>query len=376
MSSSGIRKLPSGRWQARITTPEGKQVGLGTFGTKAEAVHARIDKLAEIQRGTWSGYKKRKQAQDAAKSITLRELSERYNSLGTRGGKPLSPRTLAEYKRYIERDLASMAGLPIAQISKTTVEDWWAKMGVPKKEGKAPPYTLRQRVYSYLHSLMKYAEDGEYIERNPCRIRGAMGGVQPKPLSIPTEEQVQAIIQFAPEHLRALFAIAASAGLRKGELLELRVKDVSKLEDVGLFSLSITRAVIWVDGEPQVREPKWSSVRKVILDQRASEELRAQLSRRSSIDPEALLFTEKPTENMHFSEHRLNRIFDKLRKAVDYRGPFHSLRHYAGTQWVLKGGTLVETLERLGHSNFKTGLRYQQNTHREIELLTAGGTSV
>lgn len=301
--------------------------------------------------------------------MTLRALCGRYNRLGTRGGKPLSPRTLLEYERYLNRDLATLAELPVSQISRQRVEAWWEQMGQPRREGKQPPYTLRQRVYSYLHSVMKYAEDAQYIERNPCRIRGALATIQNKEISIPTKEQVAELIELAPLELRSLFAIAASAGLRKGEILELRRGDVSKVEGTELLSLKIVRAVVWIKGAPEVREPKWSSRRSVVLDSRASSELSKHLARLSTIDPGALLFPRSLGVNEHFGEHQLNRIYDKLRKQVQYSGPFHSFRHYAGTQFVLKGATLVETLDRLGHSNFKTGLRYQQNTHREVELL-------
>ena len=36
-ASGAVRKLPSGRWQARYTGPDGALRTLGTFPTKAEA---------------------------------------------------------------------------------------------------------------------------------------------------------------------------------------------------------------------------------------------------------------------------------------------------------------------------------------------------
>ena len=55
----------------------------------------------------------------------------------------------------------------------------------------------------------------------------------------PTSREVALLIEEAPKELKALFAIAASAGLRKGELLELRIKDVEKVEGYELLAVSV-----------------------------------------------------------------------------------------------------------------------------------------
>ena len=369
-STSGtIRKLPSGKYQVRITDPSARQVSIGTFATKAIA-NAELHKaMTDLNKGDWSFRKEKAAGAKLGRHTPLRSVAERYNKSSMRAGKPLSPRTLKEYARYVERDLETFAPLPVASITKAMVEDWYIKMGEPKHSNAQPPLVLRQRVYSYLKSVMKYAEDSDLITRNPCRISGALGGSANRPMKFPTSKEVALLIEEAPKELKALFAIAASAGLRKGELLELRRKDVERLEGHELLAVSVNRAVIWTDGVASVREPKWSSIRKVTLDLSASKILETHLRNVNNIDPEGLLFPNDET-GVHFPEHKLNRIYDRMRKAVGYSGTFHSFRHYAGTQYGILGATLIETLDRLGHSNFKTGLRYQQNTHRELELLS------
>jgi integrase len=369
-STSGtIRKLPSGKYQVRITDPSAKQISIGTFTSKAIA-NAELHKaMADLNKGDWNYRKEKSDGAKLGRHTALREVAERYNKSSMRAGKPLSPRTLKEYSRYTERDLASLAPLPVASITKALVEDWYLKMGEPKTGQVQAPLVLRQRVYSYLKSVMKYAEDSDLISRNPCRISGALGSSANKPMIFPTSKDVALLIEVAPKELKALFAIAASAGLRKGELLELRRKDVEKIDGYELLAVSVNRGVIWTEGTASVREPKWSSIRKVTLDLSASKTLDAHLRNMNNIDPEALLFPNDPGGS-HFPEHKLNRIYDRMRKTVGYSGTFHSFRHYAGTQYGILGATLIETLDRLGHSNYKTGLRYQQNTHRELELLS------
>ena len=51
--SGAIRKLPSGRWQARYTGPDGALRTLGTYATKAEADQALAHEVSRMARGLW-----------------------------------------------------------------------------------------------------------------------------------------------------------------------------------------------------------------------------------------------------------------------------------------------------------------------------------
>ena len=52
-ASGAVRKLPSGRWQARYTGPDGAMRTLGTFPTKAAADHELAHEVSRMARGTW-----------------------------------------------------------------------------------------------------------------------------------------------------------------------------------------------------------------------------------------------------------------------------------------------------------------------------------
>lgn len=52
-ASGAIRRLASGRWQARYTGPDGALRTLGTFRTKAEADQALAHETSRIARGLW-----------------------------------------------------------------------------------------------------------------------------------------------------------------------------------------------------------------------------------------------------------------------------------------------------------------------------------
>tara|TARA_B110000503_G_scaffold19161_1_gene28532 strand:- start:2805 stop:3905 length:1101 start_codon:yes stop_codon:yes gene_type:complete len=358
----GIRKLQSGKWQARYTDPEGQRRSVGTFLTKLSAEKALREVLQQMDKGTWELTRDSFRAAETGKTLTLAQVAERYRQLGTRGGNSLSPRTLGEYERYIVRDLKGFADDPISSITRQRVESWWIDCGDTRP-------VLRQRVYSHLKSVMRYALESGYVVSNPCQLRGAGSAISRPNKPIASKDQASQILEFAPVELKALFAIALWGGLRKGELLELRRKDLIK-DESGVYLVSIQRAVIWLsEGVIQVKEPKWASRRNVALPRGLNDLITSHLNSMGSIDPEALLFPYHSDYSIHYPNHAINRVWAKIRKSTGYVGSLHSLRSFAGTNYAMTGATLREIMDRLGHNNYKTAMRYQRNSGRELELV-------
>lgn len=365
MSGTGsVRKLTSGRYQVRFTDQNGQRRSYGTFSNKKAATDALRLALTQVELETYQPERVRQLK--AGKTITLEQAAERYRELGTRGGKPLSPRTLFEYQCYISRDLAHLAKKPIAAITQDNVEAWWITVG------EKGTLSLRTKVYSHLKSITGFALRKGWIATDPCQIRGGSQSPIIKNFSIPTVEQVKIIIDSAPDEYKALFAIAAWGGLRKGELLELRRKDVLYInnEQDNLVQINVQRAVIWLhNGEVQVRLPKWESVRDVLLPASVTGIIKSHLNS-ISLDPEALLFpTNGKRAYEHIGNHKLNRVWYKARMSSNYNGSLHTLRSFAGTQYSVAGATLRETMERLGHSSSQAAMRYQKDVGRSGQLV-------
>lgn len=362
MASNGsFRKLPSGRWQVRYTDPEGTRRTLGTYLTKQSGQEALRRVLSDIDKGVWELSQESNRALIDGKTLTLAQVAERYRKLGTRGGNPLSPRTLAEYEGYIRRDLARFAEMPIRSIRADQVEDWWIDLG------NKGTLSLRQKAYSHLKSLTKFALKRGWIPKDPCDIRGGTQAPSVKNPIIPTREQTDLILELAPDNLRALFLMASWGGFRKGELLELRRKDIRLDEETGLYLVNASRGVIWLEnGKVEVRAPKYESGRAIWLPDFCNDIIRKHLHT-IALDPEALLFPDPGTNN-HYPNHKLNRTWEKIRKQSGYTGSLHTLRSFAGTQYALANATTREIMDYLGHSNIKTAMRYQKNPGRQVAL--------
>ena len=369
MSGSGsVRRLTSGRYQVRFTDQNGQRRSYGTFSNKKAATDALRLAITQVELETYQPEKVRQLK--AGKTITLEQAAERYRELGTRGGKPLSPRTLFEYQCYISRDLAHLAKKPIATISQDDVEAWWIAVG------EKGTLSLRTKVYSHLKSIISFALRKGWIAIDPCQIRGGSQSPAIKNNSIPTVDQVRIMIEAAPDEYKTLFAIGAWGGLRKGELLELRRRDFSLINNghETMYKIKVQRAIIWLPGgQVEVRLPKWESVREVLLPPNVTSLIKGHLIK-TSLDPDALLFPKNNNRPYdHLGNHKIARVWNMARESSGYRGSLHSLRSFAGTQYSVAGATLRETMERLGHSSTQAAMRYQKTAGREDNLVSKLG---
>jgi integrase len=360
-----IRLLPSGKYQLRYTDPVGRQVSGGTFVTLRDAERALTRVENSISAGTYDAERAVANGDLDPKTVTLAELAAHWRAVRTRGGQPLRHTTLRDYKAYIHSTLQEFADKPLRLISAHQIERWWitARARAPRQANAA---------YKHLNTLMLYAVKNHYIKLNPCTIDGATTYRAPKEPDAPTREQVDILIDQAPEPFNVVVAIAAWSGLRKGEILELRRKDIRVEEstDRGTWvTLSVTRGVTWQDGVPVVGAPKsWAGIRDVKLPQFANDLVLKHL-RSIPIDPDALLFADNQAQNTHWGQYRLDGLWRRLRPYAGYQGRFHSLRAYAQTQFGLTGATPREIMERYGINDVATANRYQRTTGREEDLL-------
>jgi len=361
-----IRKLPSGRYQVRYTDPNGqRRTAARTFPTKAAAELELSRVRMAVDSGVWQSPEIVAQMEYDPKSVTLRELGEHWRGLKVnRRGQSLSPNTLSEYARLVSNVLTPMADLPVRSITPQLVESWW------KPQYKRAP-NQATKAYKHLNQLMMWAVKRKIVPVNPCDIDGATSYVAEKQPDVPTADQVAIMFDVAPDDYKAILAFAAWGGLRKGEILELRRKDVEtvKRDGVPWYFVNITRGVIWQGTEAIVRPPKSrGSIRSIPLPQRANATVKKHLAGVPA-DPEALLFPRVPGTDKHKGEFQLEKVWNLVRAQAGYSGRFHSLRAYAATEFGKTGATAIELMARFGHRDVETAMRYQRTTGREMELL-------
>jgi integrase len=360
-----IRKLPSGRYQVRYTDPNGiRRTARTTFNVKSQAEFELSRIRGAVESGTWHVDETTQAGDLNPKTLTLSELAKHWRSQQVNAkGQPLSPNTLREYERLIESTLSKLAGKPIRTITRQQIETWRA----PEIK-RAPNQT--SKAYKHLKTLMIWAHKRNWIASNPCDIERATAYTPSEPQA-PDTKQVQIMIDNSPETFKTILALAAYGGLRKGEILELRRKDISVVKDGAehWIRVNVSRGVIWDQGKAIVRKPKTEAgIRSLLLPLGVSDLISAHL-KQTSIDPEALLFPRSESGNDHMGEYQINPYWHKVRALAGYTGRFHALRTYAATEYAKLNPTNQELMDRFGHRDIKTAMRYQRTTGRDAELL-------
>jgi integrase len=211
-----IRKLPSGRFQARYLGPDGvDRPAPHTFAAKTDADNWLADRQSEVRAGRWRD--------PDAGAVNFGDYARRW--IEERG---LAPTTEELYRRLLRLHLLPTFGaVDLDEITPPAVRTWRAeRLGVTGATTVAKAYRL-------LKTILQTAADDELIPRNPCRIRGAGKESAPE-RPIATVAQVDALADAMGPRWRLMVYLAAYGPARPEELAALRRLDVDT-DDVGVW---------------------------------------------------------------------------------------------------------------------------------------------
>jgi len=348
-SFGSLRKLPSGRYQASYVGADGaRYTAPSTFDNMTDARAWLSAQSVKIHGGEWLP-----PTIVARKSESFDTYARDWIERRRVKGQPLRPRTREEYLRLLSGPLAALADSPMDKMTRDQIDRWHSD------QSKAGALTQTSRAYALIKAVMADAVDRGVIAETPARVRGGASPTTGRKVLPPTETELAALHEAMVPTYRALVTVAASGGLRYGELTELRRKDITRRPS-GAATLRIERAVVFVKEGPIVGPPKSSAgVRSVTLPNDASAELFAHLDQYVDSDPDALVFGDVDGEHMpmwKFAPH-----WRRARVAAGRADlGVHALRHYALTRFAATpGATLAAIMGRAGHSTVATAMNYQ-----------------
>jgi integrase len=342
-----IRKLPSGRYQARYTNVVGATTNAPvTFDTKGDAKTWLATVQSDLARGAWL---------PPNADITLRSYADTWLD-----HRSIKPRTRVHYRKLLDHHiLPTLGSIPMRRLSPATVREWHARaaLGSP---------TIRAHAYGLLKTICGTAVADDLVIANPCRIRGASQAKRASRTEPATLEQLAAAVEAMPRRYKLMVLLAAWCALRFGELTELRGHDI----DTRAGIVKVRRGVSWVDGLPIVGDPKSDAgTRDVDIPPHLLPAIRAHLLE-FGVGRDGLLFPAARDAKAHMAPATLYRVWYRARDLAgrpDLR--FHDLRHTGATLAAATGATLAELMERLGHSTPAAALRYQHSAkHRGAEI--------
>ena len=151
---------------------------------------------------------------------------------------------------------------------------------------------------------------------------------------------------------RAILLLTYSGGLRLGEVVRLKIKDIDT--DRNLI---------------HVRQAKGRKDRYTLLSKRAFEALSAYIK---LYQPRAWLFP-GARPGRHLSERSVQKIFEKTyaKTGILKQASVHTLRHSFATHLLESGVDIRYIQELLGHASAKTTQIYTHVSQREIRQITS-----
>jgi integrase len=261
------------------------------------------------------------------------------------------PSTLEGYRAVVRAHLLPAFGdLPLESVTSRAIEDWAGRL-----EGSA---SKRRLALVLLHGIFRRAMSVWGLATNPA------AHVEKPPLdrsgdiAVYSPEEVWALVRAAAsEQDAAMFLTAAFTGLRRGELLALRWRDVD-------FSGSLIRVrASYAAGA--VTTPKSGKVRAVPMAPDVAEALARLSTRPHFIADDDLVF---PGEAGGFLDgSALRRRYDAAIKRAGLRHlRFHDLRHVFGTRMIAVAD-IRRVQEWMGHADIQTTMRYLHYVPREAD---------
>ncbi|CAG7574363.1 site-specific recombinase XerD [Barrientosiimonas humi] len=353
-----LRKLPSGRYQAAYTGPDARRhTAPRTFETKGDAEEwLNQERRRCADPDTWSSPADRENKRKGG--VTLAEYAPGAIARRRKRGQPLSPRTIEHYRQLLDRViLPGLGALPVDKITETDVSGWYDALDPTKPTQRAHAYALLKQTIDQ-HIRENRAADRGAPRANPCTIDGAATtGRGKRDVDVPDVQEVAALTEAMPDRLRALVLLCAWAGLRFGEVTELRRRDLRLKQGV----VRVERAVTWVGNQPQVKPPKSDAgIRDVALPPHIVDAVKTHLAQHVPSHPDALVFPATAGGDDHWQHGPFYRVFMVARDAAgrpDLR--LHDLRHFSAVRAAGADATVAELMARLGHSTPGAAMRYQ-----------------
>lgn len=345
-----VRKLPSGRFQARYPGPDGLlRSAPETFATQTDADRWLVSKEAEIIDGRWQNpdekigfgvyadawFKERDYA------ATTRE----------RNGSALRLHILPTFRDAV-----------LSEVTTPQIRRWRADL-LSSGVGEATVV----KAYQILRAIMNTAVDDGVIQRNPCRIKGA-GTAKTAERPFLEVGEVFQLAEAVPPRFRVFILLAAFTGLRFGELAALQRRDV----DLERRTVSVRRALAETRNDGLlIKAPKSAAgVRTVAFPVSLTAELASHLATHSEAGRTGLVFT-----GARGGQLRRNNFRRIWLRAVDRAGlgdvHFHDLRHTGNTLAATGGATTRELMQRMGHSSVRAALIYQHLVNGRDHVIAA-----
>jgi integrase len=335
-----VTKRADGRWMARLSMGNGERRAV--YGKSQRDV---VSKLRELQRAQADG------VPAPSERLTVGKYLEDWLEATQH---TVRHTTYTRYAQYVR--IHTVPHIGNVRLSRLTPSDAQRLYALRLEQGASPTSVKHQ--HTVLHKAFTQAVRWGFLGRNVLELVDSPRMAK-KEMNTLTVEQVAALLEAARnDRLEALYALAVTSGMRQGELLALRWRDVS---------LDGVRGKLQVTGNLQktanglaIVEPKTRSSRRTInLSDVALDALKRH--RTAQLEERLRLGAAWKDLDLVFANHDggfigasnlMNRSFKPLLISAGLpRVRFHDLRHTAASLLFQQGVNVKVISEMLGHSS-------------------------
>ncbi len=330
----------------RSPTGQRRQKWHGGFPTRKEAEAARARIVHEMNTGSYV-------------EPTTTTFAQWVDTWLPTVQTQVKPSTFDSYRRNLELHVLPRIGhQTLASLTPVGLTGLYAEL---LRDGKRTGGGLSAKTVRYVHTIVhKALEDA--VDSGVLGTNPASRAKPPKPRAVTNGElrfwqadQLRRFLDYVEGHrLEGAWYLAAMTGMRRGEVLGLRWKDV----DLDAGRLSVRQAVVAVAYDVLISTPKSHQARVIDLDQGTVDQLRRHGERQaveraewaSDYRDTGLVFCKEDGSPIH--PHTFSQAFERLvAKSGLPRIRLHDLRH-THASIALQAGVPVKVIsERLGHES-------------------------
>ncbi len=339
-----IRKRDDGRWEARYTAPDGKRKSL--YGKTRQEV---AKQLTAILRDQDMGVFVVGERQTMEQFLQVWLETMRYQ---------VRRSSWQRYRNYVRHIVSVLGKVVLAKLTAQQVQMFYTR-----KLNEGLCSTTVQTLHVILHHALRDALRLGLVTRNVTDLVQSPRRRHYEVAALSAEQARAFLAAASGDRLEALYVLALTTGMRRGELLALQWQDVD-----------VERGVLQVRGSVQdtgqgfiIAEPKTKQARRQIgLTEGAVGALRRHRARQEaerhmlgpSWDTTYDLVFPNTIGKLMDPEALIRRSFRSLlQKARLPLIRFHDLRHTAATFLLSQGVNVKVVSEMLGHADISTTLR-------------------
>jgi integrase len=351
---------PSWRYQIDYYDPTGKRVRRD-YEKKKDAVAELGKRVSLIAEGSYLDVKKEYKT-------TLKELLAKYKENYQHQA------SYKSWKRYCVKNFKEHFGEDtlLANVGYADLETYRNHLRrKPTNRGD----TIRtdasvNREMSCLRHIFKKAVEWAMVEISPFDKGGSLLLKENNErIRYLTEDEIERLLAECPKHLSRIVECALNTGMRRGEMLSLKW---SQIRD-GFIYLQKTKT----NRARQI--PINEDLAKVLSESRSENQLKSEYVFPFRKGEHALKGekTVRKRKGLAPAPEAIGSIKTSFNSAVrragieDFR--FHDLRHTFASHMVMRGATIKEVQEILGHKNISMTMRYahlsQEHKEKAVNLL-------